>query len=45
MSVFKRYNLVSKTELENTKWLKKSAEKSADVDQGEKQRGDNYVDA
>ena len=32
MSVFKRYNLVSETELENTKWLDESAEKSADVD-------------
>jgi integrase len=33
MSVFKRYNLVSETELENTKWLDETEEKSADVDQ------------
>ena len=32
MSVFKRYNLVSVAELENTKWLHKSEEKTADVD-------------
>jgi len=34
MSVFKRYNLVSETELENTKWLAETEEKTADVDQG-----------
>jgi len=33
MSVFKRYNLVSETELESTKWLDETEEKSADVDQ------------
>ena len=32
MSVFKRYNLVSETELENTKWLDEAEEKTADVD-------------
>jgi len=32
MSVFKRYNLVSETELESTKWLVETEEKTADVD-------------
>jgi len=34
MAVFKRYNLISNTELENTKWLDKTEGTSADVDQG-----------
>jgi len=32
MSVFKRYNLVTETELEPTKWLDEQTEKPADVD-------------
>ena len=32
MAVFKRYNLISNTELENTKWLDDSEEITADVD-------------
>ncbi len=32
MAVFKRYNLISNTELENTKWLDETEETTADVD-------------
>ena len=32
MAVFKRYNLISNTELENTKWLDETEETMADVD-------------